>query len=173
MLGVDERAGAAALLRLGDRVQRERGLAGTFRAVDLHDPPARQPADPQRKVEPERSGRDHLDMVIDTARAHAHDGALAEGPLDLRHRGIQCLAFFHQGFLILQLYVSDLDRYSRLDCIRQRRHQANKIATSFLGRQAPSVRPTLHRQPDRCNRSLAKPLHAVVKNQFTNLGYGS
>jgi hypothetical protein len=52
VLRVDEGAGAAPLLRLGNRVQRERRFARTFRPVDLDDPPARQPADPEREIEP-------------------------------------------------------------------------------------------------------------------------
>ena len=101
MLGIDEGAGAAALLRLGDRVQRERGLAGAFRAVDLDDAAAWQPADAECQVEAERAGRDYLDMLIDATGAHAHDGALAESPLDLSHGGVQGLVLFHQRFLIL------------------------------------------------------------------------
>ena len=62
VLGVDEGADAAALLRLGDRVQGERGLAGGFRAVDFDDAPPRQAADAERDVEPERAGRHGLDL---------------------------------------------------------------------------------------------------------------
>ena len=106
VLGVDEGAGAAALLRLGDGVQRQRGLAGAFRAVDLDDAPARQPADAERQVEPERAGRDHLDLLVAGRGAHAHDGALAEGPLDLRERGVERLVLFHQGLLVLAVAAS-------------------------------------------------------------------
>jgi hypothetical protein len=62
VFGVDEGAGAAALLRLGDDMQRQRGLARAFRPVDLDDPAARQAADAERDVEPERAGGDHLDL---------------------------------------------------------------------------------------------------------------
>ena len=62
VLGVDEGAGAAALLRLGDDMQRQRRLARAFRPVDLDDPAARQAADAERDVEAERAGRDHLDV---------------------------------------------------------------------------------------------------------------
>ena len=58
VLGVDERADAAPLLRLGDDVQRQRRLAGRLRPVDLDDAAARQPADAERDVEAERAGRD-------------------------------------------------------------------------------------------------------------------
>ncbi len=47
VLGVDERADAAAALRLGDHVVDERRLTGRLRAEHLDDAPARQPADPR------------------------------------------------------------------------------------------------------------------------------
>ena len=52
MFGIDERRGAAVLLRLGDGVKRQRRLARAFRTIDLDDPAARQAADPQRDIEP-------------------------------------------------------------------------------------------------------------------------
>ena len=51
VLGVDERADAAAALRLGDHVVDERRLAGRLRAEDLDDAAARQAADAEREVE--------------------------------------------------------------------------------------------------------------------------
>jgi hypothetical protein len=51
VLGVDERADAARLLRLGDHVQRERRLARRLRAEDLDDAAARHAADAERVVE--------------------------------------------------------------------------------------------------------------------------
>ena len=62
VLGVDEGADAAALLGLGDDVQRQRRLARGFRPVDLDDAAARQAADAERDVEAERAGRDRLDV---------------------------------------------------------------------------------------------------------------
>jgi hypothetical protein len=62
VLGVDEGADAALLLRLGDGVQRERRLARGFRPVDLDDAPARQAADAERDVEAERARRNRLDL---------------------------------------------------------------------------------------------------------------
>ncbi len=61
MLGIDEGAGAAAPLRLGDGMQGERRLAGAFRAIDLDDAAARQAADAEREVEPQRAGGNDLD----------------------------------------------------------------------------------------------------------------
>ena len=55
VLRVDERADAAAALRLGDHVVDERRLAGRLRAEDLDDAAARQSADAEREVERERA----------------------------------------------------------------------------------------------------------------------
>ncbi len=94
VLGVDEGAGAAELLHLGDDLQGERGLAARLRAVDLDHPAARQAADAEGDVEAERAGGDDLDVVDDLALAEAHDRALAELLLDLRQGGLQGLGFF-------------------------------------------------------------------------------
>ena len=83
VLGIDEGAGAAALLRLGDGVKGEGGLAGAFRPVDFDHAAARQPADAEREVKPDRARGDDLDLLIARTSAHPHDGALAEGPFDL------------------------------------------------------------------------------------------
>jgi hypothetical protein len=95
VLGVDEGASAAALLRFGDRVQGERGLARAFRTIDLDDAPPGQAANPHREVEPERSRGDDLDGFAAALGAHAHDRALAERPFDLGERGIERLVLFH------------------------------------------------------------------------------
>ena len=55
MLGIDEGRAAAGLLRLGNRVQRQRRLARALRPVDFDHPAARQAADAKRDVEPERA----------------------------------------------------------------------------------------------------------------------
>ena len=87
MLGVDERADAALLLRLGDRVQRERRLTGAFRAIDFDDAAARQTADAESDVEADRAGGDGL--VLDRlALAQAHDRTLAKSALDLADRRV-------------------------------------------------------------------------------------
>src|SRR3569623_587391 len=62
MLGIDERGSAAILLRFGDDVQSERGLARAFWPVHFAHAATRQPADPERDVEPEAPGRDRLDL---------------------------------------------------------------------------------------------------------------
>src|SRR5690606_29423096 len=93
VFGVDERAGAALALGLGDDLQRQRGLARRLRTVNLDDATARQPTDAKRDVERERTGRDDLDIAHDAPVAHAHDRALAELLLDLGQRGAERLAF--------------------------------------------------------------------------------
>ena len=94
VLGVDEGADAAAALRLGDHVVDERRFAGRLRPEDLDDPAARQTADAERDVEGERAGRDRADrdggLVV-----HLHDRALAELPLDLAERDVECLVLVH------------------------------------------------------------------------------
>ena len=113
VLGVDERADAAALLRLRDRVQRERGLARGLRSVDLDDAAARQPADAERDVERQRSGRHDLDLLGLLFGAEPHDRALAELLFDRGDRqidgGIASRARFTRsasGLLFLLLFVS-------------------------------------------------------------------
>ena len=77
VLGIDERAHAARALGLGDRVQRQRGLARRLRAVDLDDAAARQPAAAERDIERDRAGGDDLDR-LHLASVEAHDRARAE-----------------------------------------------------------------------------------------------
>ena len=84
VLGVDERGGAAAALRVGNDFQGEGRLARRLRPVDLHHSPARQPADTESQIQPERSGGDDLDVPHHTRISHPHDRALAELTLDLR-----------------------------------------------------------------------------------------
>ena len=95
VLGVDEGADAALLLGLGDDVQRQRGLAGGFRPVDFDHPAARQAADAERDVEPERAGGHDLDVHRLVVLAELHDRALAEIPLDLGQRRVQRLRLVH------------------------------------------------------------------------------
>ncbi len=86
------------LLRLGDRLERKRGLAGGFRPVDLDHAAARQAADPKAMSSP----REPVEMasIFSTGiGAQAHDGALAEDPFDLAQRGIQRLVLVHRTTL--------------------------------------------------------------------------
>src|SRR5262245_10887058 len=83
VLGVDEGGDAAPLLRLGDQLERERRLSGRLRTVDLDHPSARDAADAERDVEPERAGRQRRDVLGEGLLAQLHDRALAELLLDL------------------------------------------------------------------------------------------
>ena len=95
VLGVDERRGAAELLDLGDDLQRERGLTRRLRSVDFDDAAARQAADAERDVEPERARGDDFDVARGDRVAQAHDRALTELLLDLAKRcGKRFLAVF-------------------------------------------------------------------------------
>ena len=95
VLGVDEGADAAAALRLGDHVVDERRLARRLGPEDLDHAAARQPADAERDVERERPGRDGGDRDLRLV-VHLHDGALAELPLDLSERDVECLLAIHR-----------------------------------------------------------------------------
>jgi hypothetical protein len=90
VLGVDEGAHAPAPLRLGDHVQGQGGLARRLRAVDLDDATAREAADPERDVEPERAGGDHADVAERhlAVLGEPHDRALAKLLLDGREREV-------------------------------------------------------------------------------------
>src|SRR2546427_3177585 len=83
VLRVDEGADAAALLALGDELERERGLTRRLRAVDLDHPPARDPAEAERHIAAARARRQAGDVLRRRLLAELHDGALAELLLDL------------------------------------------------------------------------------------------
>ena len=88
MLGIDERGGSAVFLHLGEDVERDRGLTGGFRPKDFHNPPARNAADADGVIEGERPGVDRLHLHVPVL-AQPHDGAGAEGALDLGDRRLQ------------------------------------------------------------------------------------
>ena len=94
VLGVDERADAAHLLGFGDHVVDERRLARGLGAEDLDHAAAREPADAECEVESERAGRDRSDRDR-CAVVHLHDRALAELPLDLSERDVECFLPIH------------------------------------------------------------------------------
>src|SRR5215470_5442817 len=98
VLRVDERGDTAETLSFGHDVQGERGLTRRFRAVDLDDPAARQAADAERYVQRERACRDDRDLLQRTARAQAHDRALAELALDRGDGELEGLLSIALGF---------------------------------------------------------------------------
>ena len=89
MLRVDEGCHTAALLRLGDDVQREGGLARGLGTVDLDDPAPWDTADTECDVERERAGRNDVDG-LSLHLAETHDRSLPVGSLDLAERRLQC-----------------------------------------------------------------------------------
>ena len=95
VLGVDEGADASLFLGFRQHLQRQRGLARGFRAVYLDHAPARQPADAQRNVEPQRARRDGLHLYALVVGTEPHDGALAEIFVDLIERGLERLLLVH------------------------------------------------------------------------------
>src|SRR6202041_922999 len=74
-----------------------RRLARGFRAVNFDYPAARQAADPERDVEPERARGNGLDVHRAVVLAELHHRALAELTLDLGERGGQGLGLVHGG----------------------------------------------------------------------------
>src|SRR5271169_931992 len=99
MLRVDERARPTAALALGNHVQREGGLTGALRPVDLDDAATRQSADAERDIEAERARRDNLGFRRGLMRPELHNRALAKGALDLRERRVQSPLLVHR-FLV-------------------------------------------------------------------------
>ena len=90
VLGVDHGGDAALLLRFGDGVDGERGLAAGLRSVDLNDAPARITADAQGMVEGYRAARDDLHVPLRLV-SQLHDRALSIIFLDLVDRRLQRL----------------------------------------------------------------------------------
>ena len=122
VLGVDERGRAAQLLDLGDDLQRQRRLARRLRPVDLDDAAARQAADAERDVEPERARRHDVDVARGDRVAEPHDGTLAELLLDLAE---SC----GKRFLTVVVHVSS--RWWVAIQGRARRRCAAKIISQF------------------------------------------
>ena len=132
VLGVDDGGDAALLLRLGDGVDGQRGLAAGFRAVDFNDAAARIAADAQRVVERDRARRDGGNLQ-GRLISHLHDGAFAEILFDLgdgRLKRLELLGvltgtrivhffiFFCHTWLVLRVNTSQtLSSYLRKDTI--------------------------------------------------------
>ena len=89
VLRIDERAGTAEALGLGDHVQGEGGFARRFRTVDLRHPAAGDTTDPQGRIEDQRPGGDRRHRLADAPIPEAHDCPLTELPLDLRQGRLQ------------------------------------------------------------------------------------
>ena len=89
MFGVDECRQPAALLRVGNDMEHERGLAGRFRPENLNDTTARHAADAQRQIKRERAGGDHINLRLRARVAQPHDAPVTIGLGDGRNGGVQ------------------------------------------------------------------------------------
>ncbi|MGC4083478.1 MAG: hypothetical protein QM736_15545 [Vicinamibacterales bacterium] len=117
MLGVDERRHAAEPLRLGDHLQRQRGLARRFRSEDLDDAATRHAADTERVVDADRAGRDGVDRPDGALLPEAHDRALARtasrfwptASSTAFRRSLSCRSsrsFFTAGGMLLLIFLA-------------------------------------------------------------------
>src|SRR5699024_4506052 len=90
-VGMYECRSTAVGLGIGHGVQSHGGRTGGLRPVDLHHATARQSADPEGNVQGDRSGRDHRHRRAGVV-TEAHHRPLAERPVDLTQRRIECFA---------------------------------------------------------------------------------
>ena len=119
VLRVDERADAAAALRLGDHVVDERRLTGRLGAEDLDHPPTRQAADAERDVERERARRDGADRDLGLV-VHLHHGALTELTLDLTENRVECFLLAIHRYRPPRAAVSSASYRAPLDAAEPR-----------------------------------------------------
>ncbi len=91
MLGIDESGDAAALLHLGDHVQRQGCFTGGFRPVYLHDSSFRYTSKAQRYIKGKRTGRNRLHIHPVGRVPEPHDRTLAIRFLNLHHSGVERL----------------------------------------------------------------------------------
>src|SRR4051794_21892774 len=159
VLGVDKGAGAAAFLRLGDDVQRQRRLARAFRAVYLDDAASRQAADAERDIEPERAGRDHVDVRRGLARAELHDRALAESALDLAERRVQSPLSVHHVLVQkaqrgLHGFAPYLISYRACPCNARRTGSCTRFVRTSSAGCTPSL--SCYRGPRRAGKAQSK-----------------
>ncbi len=94
VLGVDESGLAAELLRFGNDLQREGGLAAGLRAVDFNNAAARKTAHAKSGVNRKAAAGDDVDGNENILAAEPHDGALAVRLLDNRDCGFEVFHFF-------------------------------------------------------------------------------
>ena len=140
VLRVDEGDNAAEGLRLGEDLERQRGLARGLGSVDLDDAAAGDAADAERHIERERSGGNRLDLERGVVIAEAHDGACAVLALDL-------LACFGDGRRALVLIGDGLDSlHLRLCCFC---HDCSYLSTDSMIYEQPFV-------VKGCSRSIAE-----------------
>ena len=88
MFRIDEGCDTARPLGVGNRVQRQSGLARRFRPVYFDDAAPRKPANAERDVERDRARRNDGDRCA-LVTSQAHYGSFAELPVDLRECGVK------------------------------------------------------------------------------------
>ena len=91
VLGIDEGAGTALLLGLGDDVQGEGSLARGLGPVDFHHPALGHATHAEGDIQAQGTGGDDFHIAHHAGIAHAHDRALAKLLLDLAQGGGQGL----------------------------------------------------------------------------------
>jgi len=102
VLGIDEGSQTAGLLRLGDDLQRDGGLAGGLGAEDLNDAAARDTAYSGGRVEGDGAGGDDGDGADGLLGAEAHDGAFAKLLFQCCECGFYCfVAVIGHGVILL------------------------------------------------------------------------
>src|SRR5579859_2010415 len=94
VFGVDEGGHAAGLLRLGDHLKRDGGLAARLRPKNLYHAAAREAAHAERCVERNGAGGNDGDGDDRLLAPQAHNGAFAKLFFDLREGQIDCPGFF-------------------------------------------------------------------------------
>src|SRR5688500_8527162 len=83
MLGIDKGRQTAELLRLGNHLQRQCGLARRLRPEDLDDTAARHAADTERVIDADRARGDRVDRLDRALLSQPHDRALSKLLFDL------------------------------------------------------------------------------------------
>ena len=89
VLGIDERRHPALLLRFGNHVQRQRGLAARLGTKNLYYAPARHATHAQRRIQRQAAGGNHCHRNQRRSLPQTHDGPFAEVLFNLRNRQIQ------------------------------------------------------------------------------------
>ena len=93
VLSVNESGNTTRLLSLGNGMDGERSLTRRLGAKDLNDTSARVASHSEGHIETERACRDDRNL-LDLTVAHAHDGTLAVGLVNLIHGQLKSRQFF-------------------------------------------------------------------------------
>ena len=138
MFGVHKGSRTAALLRFGDDMQRQCGLARAFRPVNFDDATARQSAHAQGDIEAKAARRNRFDLH-GFLRAKPHGRALAKSAVNLRKCGIQCLlpvqsSFIHGPRLFVGIDQFEHCRHHMVPCQAAR----SKTGRAYWRKDAPT-----------------------------------